>query len=116
MCANCLSQGEVVVAHVALAAAVAKAPLHRALADLGLVDAPDEVARDVRTVAFLRRLDVDPVDALGADVVARADARVAAGAGATAGAGAQAGVRADRALRWRSSAAPIGSHSLANTQ
>jgi hypothetical protein len=114
MCANCLSQGEVVVAHVALAAAVAKAPLHRALADMGLVDAPDEVARDVRTVAFLRRLDVDPVDALGADVVARADARVAAGAGAKAGA--QAGERAARSLRWRSSAAPIGSHSLANAQ
>jgi hypothetical protein len=107
MCANCLSQGEVVVAHVALAAAVAKAPVHRALADLGLVDAPDPVARDVRTVSFLRRLDLDPVEVLGADAVERADERVAVGAGAQTGA---------RALLRRSSASPIGSHSLANAQ
>ena len=78
MCANCLSSAEVAAGHVALAAAVLKAPAHRFLADLGLVDAPDPVRRDVRTVTFLRGLDLDPVAVLGADVVADADAWVPA--------------------------------------
>lgn len=73
MCANCLSHAEVVAGHLALAAAVAKAPAHRFLCDLGLVDPPDPVARDARTVAFLRQLDLDPVEILGAEVVAAAD-------------------------------------------
>jgi hypothetical protein len=78
MCANCLSQSELMVGHVALAATVAKAPVHRLLADLGLVAAPDPVARDQRTVAFLRALDLDPVASLGPEAVARADARTSA--------------------------------------
>jgi hypothetical protein len=73
MCANCLSQAEVVAGHVALAAAVLKAPAHRFLADIGLVAPPDPVARDARTVAFLRGLELDPVAILGAEVVARAE-------------------------------------------
>jgi hypothetical protein len=77
MCANCLSQAEIAAGHVALAAAVLKAPAHRFLADIGVVAPPDPVARDVRTVAFLRRLDLDPVEILGADAVAAADAWVA---------------------------------------
>lgn len=88
MCANCLTQAEVVAGHVALAAAVLKAPAHRFLADLGLVEPPDTVARDARTVAFLRGLELDPVEILGADVVTTADAWVAAGAGAGVGQGA----------------------------
>jgi len=79
MCANCLSQSELMVGHVALAAALAKGPVHRVLADVGLVAAPDPVARDQRTVAFLRALDLDPVASLGPEAVARADARTAAG-------------------------------------
>jgi len=74
MCTNCLSSAEVAVGHVALAAAVLKAPAHRFLADLGVVDAPDPVRRDVHTIAFLRSLDLDPVEVLGADVVAAAEA------------------------------------------
>jgi hypothetical protein len=86
MCVNCLTQAEVAAANIAVTAAVLKAPVHRLLADLDLVSPPDPVARDVRTVAFLRSLAVDPVAVLGDDVVARADARTAAGAGAGAGA------------------------------
>jgi hypothetical protein len=77
MCANCLTQVDAALANAAVTAALLKGPVHRLLADLGLVAPPDPVARDVRTVAFLRSLDLDPVDALGAEVVARADARVA---------------------------------------
>jgi hypothetical protein len=78
MCVNCLNQAEVAAANVAVTAAVLKAPVHRLLADVGLVAPADPVARDVRTVAFLRSLDLDPVAVLGADVVDRADALVAA--------------------------------------
>ena len=53
-----------------------KPRVHRALASVGLVLEPDPVAHDVTTVRFLRSLDLDPVDALGADVVVAADAWV----------------------------------------
>lgn len=69
MCANCLSTAEVVAGQVALAAYVLKAPVHRALAACGLAAEPDPVAHDVTTVAFLRSLDLDPVEILGAGVV-----------------------------------------------
>ena len=50
-----------------------KPPVHRLLARAGLAPEPDPVAHDVRTVAFLRALDLDPVDVLGGDVVAQAE-------------------------------------------
>lgn len=61
-------------AEAAGAAAIAatyflKPPVHRALASLDLAPDPDPVAHDVRTVAFLEALDLDPVDALGEHVV-----------------------------------------------
>lgn len=66
-------------AEAAGAAAVAatfflKPPVHRVLAKLDLAPDPDPVAHDVRTVAFLEALDLDPVDALGHDAVERAAA------------------------------------------
>ena len=57
----------------------------------------DPVKRDVRTVSFLRSLDLDPVEVLGAEAVAAADAWVPS-------------YEAPR------SALPIGSHSLLSTQ
>jgi hypothetical protein len=101
MCVNCLSQAEVVAAHAALATAVLREPAHRLLAELGVVDAPLPVARDARTVGFLRSLDLDPDDVLGSDVVASADRWVAAG---------QPRPARSRALA-RPSALPIGSQS-----
>lgn len=74
MCVNCVSNGEAVVASLALSAAVLKRPVHDALARHGLVPERDPVGRDARTVAFLRSLDLDPVEILGAEVVAAADA------------------------------------------
>jgi hypothetical protein len=73
MCVNCVSNAEAALASAALVGSIMKPPLHRVLAAAGLVAPPDPVKRDVRTVAFLRSLDLDPVDILGADVVAAAD-------------------------------------------
>lgn len=98
MCTTCLSTSEFVVGSAALAAAAFKDPVHRLLGDLGIVAPPNPVARDARTVAFLRALDLDPVDVLGGRAVEAADAWT--------GAGAQ-----PLAARRRSSARPIGSHS-----
>jgi hypothetical protein len=74
MCANCLSTAETAIASAAFIGWAAKAPLHRALARLGVLNAPDPVAHDVTTMAFLRSLDLDPAEVLGADAVAAAEA------------------------------------------
>ena len=94
MCANCLNTAEVVAGHVGLAAAVLREPVHNLLASAGLVAPVDPVRRDARTVAFLRSLDLDPVEILGSAAVAAADAWV------------------PRAYEPRRSARPIGSQSL----
>lgn len=74
MCVNCLTNAEAAIAGAAFVGYAVKPPLHRAMAKLGLVNEPDPVAHDVRTVAFLRSLDLDPVEILGADAVAAAAA------------------------------------------
>jgi len=102
MCANCLSNAEVAVAQVGLLAAIAKQPVHRALASAGVVAPYDPVKRDVRTVAFLRSLDLDPVGILGAETVAAAAAWVPKTSPTPYG-----------TPRW---ALPIGSQSLLSTQ
>ncbi len=84
-----------------------KPTLHRAMARLGLANEPDPVAHDVVTVAFLRSLDLDAVEVLGADVVATAAAWVAPQ---------PAPGLVGLAARLASSARPIGSHSFATTK
>ncbi len=84
-----------------------KPPLHRAMARVGLANEPDPVAHDVVTIAFLRSLDLDPVELLGADVVAAAAAWVAPQ---------PAPGFAGLAARLAASARPIGSHSFATTK
>jgi hypothetical protein len=74
VCWNCLSAAEAAIAQAALIGYAVKGPVHRTLARAGLAAAPDPVAREVRTVAFLRSLDLDPIEILGADVVAAASA------------------------------------------
>lgn len=73
MCVNCMSNAEATVAAAAVAGYFVKAPVHRMLARTGLAPDPDPVAHDVRTVAFLRALDLDPVAALGPEAVAQAE-------------------------------------------
>lgn len=102
MCANCVNTADVLAAQAMLAAALLKAPVHRALASIGAVVEPHEIARDARTVSFLRSLELDPDAMLGADVVGNADRWVATG-------GYEA-LEARRLARKRSWARPIGSH------
>jgi hypothetical protein len=98
MCTNCVSTTEVLAGQAALAFAVLREPVHNLLAQAGVVAPIDPVKRDVRTVSFLRSLELDPVEILGADVVAAADAWVPT-----------------VYVRARS-ARPIGSHSLLSAQ
>ena len=105
MCMNCVD-GRGALAGAALVGYAVKPPLHRALARLGLVDGPTRRPTS-RTVAFLRSLDLDPVEVLGADVVAAAEAWAPP-------------PRPDAVrfagVRLAASARPIGSHSLLTTQ
>jgi hypothetical protein len=108
MCMNCVSTTEAAFLQAALVGYVVKDPVHRLLARCGVAAAPDPVARDVRTVAFLRSLDLDPGAILGDDVVTAADGWMPAPQPQSTGG------------RWRtrlaSWALPIGSHSLLTTQ
>jgi hypothetical protein len=112
MCTNCLSSTEAVAASAAFVAYAVHEPVHRALAACGLMAEPDPVAHDVRTVAFLRSLDLDPVAVLGHDAVA------AAGHWAPAPRRVHPGLRALQArfARWAASRSPIGSHSALSAQ
>ena len=101
MCLNCVSTAEAIAIQGAFVGYVVKAPVHRMLARAGLAPEPDPVAHDVRTVAFLRSLELDPVEILGADAVAAAEAWVPA-------------PRLSHGAR--ASARPIGSHSLLSAQ
>jgi hypothetical protein len=69
-----LSQFEVHAGQALLALAIFKRPIHNALADAGLVAPFDIIGRDADTVAFLRAIELDPVEVLGADIVAAAEA------------------------------------------
>lgn len=71
MCANCLSNAEAAGAAAIAASYFLKPPVHKMLARFDLAPDPDPVAHDVRTVAFLRALDLDPTESLGAEAVAR---------------------------------------------
>jgi hypothetical protein len=73
MCANCLTTAEIVAGQLGLAVYALKTPVHRAMAAAGLANAPDPVGDDVRTIAFLRSLDLDPTVVLGAATVAAAE-------------------------------------------
>ena len=66
MCANCISNAEAAAAWAGVGAYALKPRVHQMLANCGLAPEPDPVAHDVRTVAFLRALDLDPVESLGA--------------------------------------------------
>jgi hypothetical protein len=105
MCQQCMSTAEQVLASAALIGVAVRDPLHRVLAQAGLVAEPDRVLRDTRTVAFLRALELDPVEILGQEVVAAADAWTYEGSPA-----------ARFRERKRSSARPTGSQSLAITR
>ena len=74
MCVNCLSNAEAAGAAAIAATYFLKPPVHKVLAKLDLAPDPDPIAHDVRTVAFLQALGLDPIDALGTEAVAAATA------------------------------------------
>ena len=74
MCVNCMSNAEAAGVAAITATYFLKPQLHKLLAKVDLAPDPDPVAHDVRTVAFLEALDLDPVEALGAEAVAHAAA------------------------------------------
>jgi hypothetical protein len=69
-----MSNVEAAGAAAAVATYFLKPLIHRALARIDLAPDPDPVAHDVRTVAFLTALDLDPVEVLGAHAVDAASA------------------------------------------
>jgi hypothetical protein len=69
MCANCFSKLDVVVGQVGAAAVLLKRPTQDFLADLGIVAPYDELGELAHTVSFLRALDLNAVEILGADAV-----------------------------------------------
>jgi hypothetical protein len=71
---NCVSNAEFVAVSAGFGAYAFARPARQALVALGVLPEADPLERDVRTVAFLRRRDLDPVEVLGAEVVAAVDA------------------------------------------
>lgn len=97
-----MTNTEFAVANAALIAAALKGPVHRTFSSAGLAKEPVAVARDARTVDFLRALDLDPADSLGAPAVMAADEWVALGGYER--------LEDERRARVASWARPIGSH------
>ena len=77
MCAQCVSKADVVIGGVGFAAFLFKGPAEDALVAVGLRPEPHPLAVGVRTVNFLRDLDLDPAEILGDDVVEAVDAVLA---------------------------------------
>jgi hypothetical protein len=73
MCANCVSNMNVVVGGIAATGYVFKDQIHEGLVAAGLMPEPHPLAVDMRTTNFLRSLDLDAAAVLGADVVAAVD-------------------------------------------
>jgi hypothetical protein len=73
MCANCVSRFDVVVGSAAVGVYALKGPVRDALVAAGIVPEPHPLAVNMRTVAFLRDLELDPAPILGADVVEAVD-------------------------------------------
>ena len=73
VCAQCVSKADVVVGSIGLAAFLFKGPCEDALVAMGILPEPHPLAVGIRTVNFLRDLDLDPAQILGDDVVEAVD-------------------------------------------
>lgn len=73
MCAQCVSKADVVVGSIGFAAFLFKGPCEDALVAMGVIPEPHPLAVGMRTVSFLRDLDLDPAEILGEDVVDAVD-------------------------------------------
>ena len=77
MCANCVSKADVIVGTIGFGAYVFKDPIRDGLVELGLLPEAHPLAKEMRTVTFLRDLELDPGPILGDDVVSAADRALA---------------------------------------
>jgi hypothetical protein len=77
MCASCVSKVDVIAGTVGFSAYVLKGPVQDVLVAAGLLPEPHPLARDMRTVTFLRGLDLDAAAILGDEVVEAADRALA---------------------------------------
>ena len=73
MCANCVSKADVIVATIGFAGFMFKGPCEDALVAMGVIPEPHPLAVGVRTVSFLRSLELEPGEILGDDVVEAVD-------------------------------------------
>jgi hypothetical protein len=73
MCVNCLSKVDVAAASLGFGIYVLKEPVKEGLRAAGLLPEAHPLAVQMRTVNFLRDLDLDPVAILGAETVAAVD-------------------------------------------
>lgn len=72
MCANCVSNLEMIVGTAGVAAATLAAPARSFATKLGFDLGDHEGARDAHTAAFLHSLDLDAEEILGASAMRRA--------------------------------------------
>ena len=77
MCAQCVSKADVIVGSIGFAAFLFKGPCEDALISMGLIPEPHPLAVGIRTVNFLRDLDLEPAHVLGDDVVEAVDGMLA---------------------------------------
>jgi hypothetical protein len=77
MCANCVTTADVVVGSIAFGSFLLRGPVQHALVERGIIPEPHPLAMEMRTVMFLRDLDLDPVEILGAETVAAVDRALA---------------------------------------
>jgi hypothetical protein len=73
VCANCVSKADVIVGTIAFGAYVFRDPVKAGLVELGILPEPHPLAVEMRTVSFLRDLDLDPNEILGDEVVDAVD-------------------------------------------
>ena len=73
MCAQCVSKADVVVGSLGFTAFVFKGPITDGLVAAGIIPEQHPLAKELRTVNFLRSLDLEPEPILGEEVVAAVD-------------------------------------------
>lgn len=77
MCANCVTKADAIAATIGFGMYVFKGPAQDGLVALGLLPEPHPLAVEMRTVSFLRDLDLDPEEILGTETVEAADRALA---------------------------------------
>jgi len=73
MCAQCVSKADVVVGTIGFTCFLFKGPITDGLVAAGLLPEQHPIAKEMRTVNFLRSLELEPEPIVGEDVVLAVD-------------------------------------------